>query len=101
MNQGRSNSGKMASPSSGSPKKLGAKVGHGLARVLGIDLEHATSYEQQITRGESVYSLSGSSDAYIDTEPTVLEYFSQFKPTGRGLSQYLLSFFPFVTWIGR
>lgn len=91
----------MASPSPQSPKKLGTQVGQGLAKVLGIELQHATPYEQHVTRGESIYSLNGAAGAYIEAEPTVVEYFSQFKPSGSGIGQYLLDFFPFITWIGR
>ncbi|KAI5810674.1 sulfate transporter family-domain-containing protein [Pyronema omphalodes] len=91
--------GSTSSPSPSAP--LSTKVGHGLAKVLGIELQDDTPYEPQVSRGESVYSISEGADAYIEKEPTVLEYLSQFKPSGNGFVKYLLGFFPFLTWIGR
>ncbi|KAA8895108.1 sulfate transporter family-domain-containing protein [Sphaerosporella brunnea] len=91
----------MANSSSETPKPLPTRVGHGLAKVLGIELQKDTPYEQRVTRGESVYSLNNAPDAYIEAEPTVLEYFSQLKPTSQEMKEYVLGFFPFLTWIGR
>jgi len=93
----------MAGPGSSesSGKGVGSRIGQRLVKVLGIELQQATPYGQQVTRGESVYSINGATDAYIEAEPTVLEYFSRFRPTGRGVGQYFLSFFPFLTWMGR
>jgi sodium-independent sulfate anion transporter 11 len=92
----------MASNSSPeTPRPLTTRVGHGVAKVLGIELQKETYYEQQVSRGESVYSLNNAPDAYFEEEPTVLEYVSQFKPTAAGLKEFFLSFFPFLTWIGR
>jgi sodium-independent sulfate anion transporter 11 len=82
-------------------KPLATKVGHGMAKALGIELQKETFYEQQVTRGESVYSLNNAPDAYFEKEPTVLEYISQFQPTAAGSKEFVLSFFPFLTWIGR
>jgi sodium-independent sulfate anion transporter 11 len=85
-----------AEPSSAVPPST--KAGHSIAKFLGIELQDDTPYEQTVTRGESVYSIN---TPYIEPEPTVLEYVSQFKPTLRGVRTYFLSFFPFLTWIGR
>lgn len=83
----------------GAPVSLSTKVGHSLANVLGIELKDHTPYElPEISRGESVYSVH---DTYIEEEPTVLEFFSQFKPTGSGIAAYLYSFLPVLTWAGR
>ncbi|KAI5776490.1 sulfate transporter family-domain-containing protein [Geopyxis carbonaria] len=91
----------MASSTAATPNTV-SKIGHGLAKILHIDLQEEKNYEQQVTRGESMYSLGpDAEDVYVEAEPTVLEYFQQFAPTWGGTGNYFLSFFPFVTWIGR
>lgn len=91
----------MASPSTATPS-TSSKIGYGLAKILHIDLQEEENYKQQLTRGDSVYSLGpDAEDVYVEAEPTVMEYFQQFAPTWSGAGKYLLGFFPFITWIGR
>ncbi|KAK5001028.1 hypothetical protein LTR66_000233 [Elasticomyces elasticus] len=78
------------------------KVGHGLAKVLGIKLDYRneTGRSEKITRGESVFSVS-SADTYVEEEPTVAEWFSGVAPSRRDMLRYFRSLFPFTHWIGR
>lgn len=77
------------------------KVGHGLAKVLGIKLEYREENPAtKLTRGESVFSVD-SSDSYIEEEPTALEWIRSVLPNGRELLGYLRSLFPFTSWILR
>jgi len=72
------------------------KIGHGLAKVLGIKLD---DYGQDpVTRGESVFSIS-SADTYVEPEPTSGEWIREHVPSGHQIVQYLLSLFPFLQWI--
>lgn len=74
------------------------KIGHGLAKVLGIKLEDQNS--DPVTRGESAFSVS-SADSYVEPEPTVQDWVHDHSPSGRDLVNYFISLFPFVQWIHR
>ena len=77
------------------------KVGHGLAKFLGIKLHYRDpTGNEGLSRGESVFSVS-SADTYVEQEPTSAEWLMEFVPTGKGMLRYLYSLFPFVHWIGR
>ncbi|KAK0515648.1 hypothetical protein JMJ35_001682 [Cladonia borealis] len=76
------------------------KVGHGLAKVLGINLQYRDPTGEGISRGESVFSVS-SADTYVEEEPTALEWIKQVKPSGRTFANWAYSLFPFTHWIGR
>jgi sodium-independent sulfate anion transporter 11 len=75
------------------------KIGHGLAKVLGIKLEDVNAPDK-ITRGESVFSVT-SADTYVEEEPTVADWFREVLPDRRGILNYLISLFPFTHWITR
>lgn len=75
------------------------KVGHGLAKVLGIKTDEQAQADQ-ITRGESTFSVN-SADTYIEEEPTVAEWLRDVAPTKKGILAYLYSLFPFTHWITR
>lgn len=76
------------------------KVGHGLAKVLGIKLDYRNETEgDRITRGESAFSVS-SADSYVEQEPTAAEWIRSITPTGHGILAYFHSLFPFTKWIG-
>jgi sodium-independent sulfate anion transporter 11 len=77
------------------------KIGHGAAKVLGIDLHYRNETgSDRITRGESVFSID-SADSYVEHEPTAWEWLSRTLPDGKGMREYLYSLFPFVHWITR
>ena len=77
------------------------KVGHGLAKILGIDLHYRNETgSERITRGESVFTID-SADTYVEGEPTAKEWLQDTLPSGEELRQYCYSLFPFVHWIGH
>lgn len=80
---------------------MSTKVGHGLAKVLGIKLDyrHETG-EEKLSRGESVFSVS-SADTYVEEEPTSWEWITDQIPSKRGWINYFFSLFPFLSWITR
>ena len=83
------------------PPTRTTKVGHGLAKILGIKLHYRNpTGKDDTTRGESVFSVS-SADTYVEQEPTSLEWIQEVLPTGRGLLRYAYNLFPFIHWIGR
>ncbi|OLN94352.1 Sulfate permease 2-like protein 2 [Colletotrichum chlorophyti] len=73
------------------------KIGHGLAKVLGIKLDRPEN--EEILRGESVFSVQ-SSDTFVEEEPTTIEWLLDLTPTGKELTDYVRSLFPFLNWIG-
>ncbi|KAF2647902.1 sulfate permease-like protein [Lophiostoma macrostomum CBS 122681] len=78
-----------------------SKVGHGLAKVLGIDLHYRNETgSDQVTRGESIFSV-GSADSYVEREPTALEWLHEVLPNGHDIVQYFHRLFPFLNWITR
>ena len=82
-------------------KPLATKIGHGLAKVLRIDLKYRNPTGQEaLSRGESTYSV-GSADTYVEQEPTSWEWISELIPTGRQVGLYFYHLFPFVHWIDR
>jgi len=76
------------------------KIGHGLAKVLRIKLEYRHPMKEDLTRGESVFSVS-SADTYVEEEPTVAEWLGSLAPSGRNVGQYFVNLFPFLSWVPR
>ena len=77
------------------------KIGHGLAKVLGIDLNYRNETgSDRVTRGESLFSID-SADTYVEHEPTTLEWLREYTPSGQDIAHYFASLFPFVHWITR
>lgn len=67
------------------------KVGHLLAKVLGIDLASNTD----------PYLRDGSDTAghYVETEPTAGEWLRELVPSRRQIGRYFCDLFPFLHWI--
>ncbi|KAI9931629.1 hypothetical protein ASPWEDRAFT_169529 [Aspergillus wentii DTO 134E9] len=83
------------------------KVGHGVAKALGIKLAYrdplgATAGADPVTRGESTFS-AGTIDTYgyVEPEPTTAEWFREHTPSWAECGRYVYSLFPFLTWITR
>ena len=76
------------------------KVGHALARGLGIKLNYRNELDDEIRRGESVFS-SQTADTYVEQEPHAIDWVKDVTPNGQDLRQYLWSLFPFLHWISR
>ena len=76
------------------------KMGHRLARVLGIQLQYRDELGQDVTRGESVFSVS-SAETFVEEEPRTVEWIRDILPNGDDLMRYGLGLFPFAHWITR
>jgi solute carrier family 26 (sodium-independent sulfate anion transporter), member 11 len=76
------------------------KIGHTLAKVLGIKLNYRNPLGETVTRGESAYSID-TADTYVEEEPTTLEWLYSVMPTGRTAVTYVRNLFPFTKWILR
>ena len=77
------------------------KVGHGLAKVLGIKLHYRNpTGEENVTRGESAFSVS-TADTFVEEEPTSWEWINNLIPSGRTLLLWVYNLFPFIHWIDR
>jgi len=76
-----------------------SKVGHTLAKFLGIKLQYRDSADP-VTRGESAFSVD-TAETYYEPEPTTAEWLREVTPNKREIGQYFYSLFPFVHWITR
>lgn len=76
------------------------KVGHGLAKSLGINLDQHNPPEDKLTRGESAYSVD-TADTYVEQEPHAIDWLRELAPTGRDVVNYCHNLFPFTRWILR
>ncbi|KAL2218755.1 sulfate transporter family-domain-containing protein [Thermoascus aurantiacus ATCC 26904] len=85
------------------PGKTATKIGHGLAKVLGIKIQYRDPFgasADPVTRGESTFS-AGTADTYVEPEPTTAEWIREHLPTLPDVGRYFLNLFPFLQWIGR
>ena len=76
------------------------KIGHGLAKVLGIKLDYRNETNQKLSRGESMYSVA-SADDFVEEEPRTIDWIREVIPGSKDLSRWAYGLFPFVHWIGR
>jgi len=76
----------------------GSKVGHILAKGLGIKLQKNEPYEEELTRGESVFSVQ-SGETFVEQRPTTEEFLRGGSPSLSGFRAYVWSLFPFLHWI--
>lgn len=72
------------------------KAGHTVAKALGIKLKDKDPYRELETPGASVLSTQ----TFVEEPPRVVDYFGDLVPSGHEIYDYLLSLFPFLSWIG-
>ncbi|EAW08232.1 SLC26/SulP family anion transporter [Aspergillus clavatus NRRL 1] len=81
------------------------KVGHGLAKGLGITLPYRDplgANADPVTRGESMFSVGTvETYSYVEPEPTSADWLKELCPTWRDVGNYFYRLFPFLTWITR
>ncbi|OAA82551.1 sulfate permease II [Akanthomyces lecanii RCEF 1005] len=77
---------------------IATKIGHGLAKGLGIQLQESDHGRDTVTRGESVMSTQ-TSDSFFEGPPTSLEWLQEQVPTRQESTAYAKSLFPFLSWI--
>jgi len=71
-------------------------LGRFLAKILFIDLDYRK--EDKEVPGSGATSVA-SVETYVEREPTVAEWLSQFVPSAAGFKRYVISLFPFWDWI--
>ncbi|KAA8643500.1 hypothetical protein EYZ11_006609 [Aspergillus tanneri] len=81
------------------------KVGHGVAKALGIKIAYRDplgANADPVTRGESTFSV-GTVDtySYLEPEPTSFEWVTELWPTWGQVGSYIYRLFPFLSWITR
>ena len=76
------------------------KLGHGLAKGLGIRLNERQAQDDALTRGESAFS-HGSSDTYHEDEPSAIDWVKELFPSWAFWGTYARNLFPFTRWIMR
>lgn len=85
------------------PGPKATKVGHILARGLGIKLQYRDplgTNADPVTRGESTFSTA-TADTYVEPEPTSADWVREQLPTWHQVWLYFYHLFPFLQWIGR
>ncbi|CAK7219595.1 hypothetical protein SCUCBS95973_003868 [Sporothrix curviconia] len=80
------------------PGPKATKLGHTLAKGLGIKIQRPIEYQDEVTRGESVFS---SDDTWVEEPPHTIDAVSELVPTAKDIVDYVISLFPFLQWIGR
>lgn len=82
---------------------MSTKIGHGMAKALGIKLDYRNEIgleKEKVSRGESAFSVE-SADTYVEAEPTAGEWFAEHTPSRWDVLRYFRSLFPFTHWIHR
>lgn len=91
----------MSAPTKSQPGPGATKVGHALAKGLGIKLDYRNpTAAPGVSRGESTYSI-GEADTYYEEEPSSIDWLLGLIPSGRDMINYFISLFPFIKWIHR
>ncbi|KAK4943813.1 hypothetical protein LTR10_016716 [Elasticomyces elasticus] len=67
-----------------------SKLGHGLAKVLGLDLGERTAHKEAITRGESTYSVN-TADTYVEEEPRTIDWLRDLVPSSAFWLRYWIT----------
>ncbi len=76
-----------------------SKVGRGLAKAVGIDIDYRARDEPKDFIDSAAESIRPTADPYYEDEPTVGEVFHDLLPTRDGVVGYIRSLFPFLSWI--
>jgi sodium-independent sulfate anion transporter 11 len=76
------------------------KTGHILAKALGIKLQYRKEIPDDLSRGESVFSIQ-TADTFVEDQPTSAEWVREALPSGHDIVHYFRSLFPFLSWIDR
>ncbi|EXJ82455.1 SulP family sulfate permease [Capronia epimyces CBS 606.96] len=77
-----------------------SQVGHGIAKVLRINLSERQAQKDAITRGESTYSVS-TAETYVEEEPRTIDWIRDITPSRSDVLTYFRNLFPFTRWILR
>ena len=79
---------------------MSSRISRSLAKALGIKLQDPNPWEHDVTRGGGA-SSSGAGPFFVEEHPRVSEVFMGLRPSRQQVLEYLLSLFPFVSWISH
>lgn len=82
------------------PTTMPSKAGHVAAKALGIKLQDKDPFRELDKPGASFVS-ERTAHTFVEEPPLVLEYINGLVPSGHELYEYLVSLFPFLSWIGH
>ena len=71
----------------------------GLKKVLTSHSHREKRREENKKTLDNFNSYSGTTEGYVEEDPSVAEWLKSALPTGRGVVDYLVSLFPFSQWI--
>ncbi|RYP23403.1 hypothetical protein DL765_001108 [Monosporascus sp. GIB2] len=74
------------------------KVGRGLAKAIGIDIDYRSRDEPREFVDSAAASIKPV-DPYYEEEPSLREVLNSLLPTRKGVANYTRSLFPFWSWI--
>lgn len=77
-----------------------SRAGRFAARVLGIKLQDAEPYREEVTFSEPILSGHGG-DAFVEEPPRVIDFLAGLRPSRSQVFEYISSLFPFLAWIGH
>lgn len=73
-------------------------VGHKVARLLGIQLQPKDPYHHVNDPRETAHF--NTDQTFVEESPRVDDFFLKLVPSGPQVWRYLVSLFPFLSWIG-
>lgn len=79
---------------------MSPKAGHVVAKALGIKLQEHDPFRELDRPGASMMS-ERTDHSFVEEPPLVTDYLNSLIPSGNQLYRYLLSLFPFLSWIGH
>jgi len=77
------------------------KAGRIAAKALGIKLQEEDPYTRELERPGASMISNVTSHTFVEEPPHVVDWFLGLIPTGEQIYRYLLSLFPFLSWIGH
>jgi sodium-independent sulfate anion transporter 11 len=80
---------------------MSLKARHVVAKALGIKLQEEDPYKSELDRPGASVRSSQTDHSFVEEPPQVLEYLESLIPSGKELYRYLISLFPFLSWIGH
>lgn len=79
---------------------MSPKARHVVAKALGIKLQENDPFRELDRPGASMMS-DRTDHSFVEEPPLVTDYLNSLVPSGNQLYRYLLSLFPFLSWIGH
>ena len=71
-----------------------------MAKALGIQLQKIEPYRDAVGTGEAIFP-GQAGDPFVEEPPRVIDALRGFPPSRTQFTEYFLSLFPFISWIGH